>query len=209
MALLVAYTDSEGSSDSDIQDGDGVSSTTTSQSQTNPRKRKLCEINSKDKDCSDNTVDSSSDSDDSDNKKLIHPKRKKMKLPSAKNVLKTKQKSATIKFNTMGAEQKAKKEKIAMLMCNQHTNKQNQDQEEMTRNKNDERYNAELKKNQIENAKYIKHQMKMLNEAEKESKLKKLTQETIRQKNSRKQKRGQANFTLKWDRDCGFEMAGV
>ena len=33
--------------------------------------------------------------------------------------------------------------------------------------------------------------------------------ETTRQKNKRKQARGQANFTLKWDRDCGAEKAGT
>ena len=33
--------------------------------------------------------------------------------------------------------------------------------------------------------------------------------ETTREKNKRKQKLGQANFSLKWDRDCGHEMAGL
>ncbi|KAL1529450.1 hypothetical protein AB1Y20_000397 [Prymnesium parvum] len=33
--------------------------------------------------------------------------------------------------------------------------------------------------------------------------------ETTREKNKRKQKLGQANFTLKWDRDCGAEKAGL
>lgn len=32
-------------------------------------------------------------------------------------------------------------------------------------------------------------------------------QETTREKNKRKQKLGQANFSLKWDRDCGAELA--
>mmetsp|Transcript_31801 Transcript_31801/g.61190 ORF Transcript_31801/g.61190 Transcript_31801/m.61190 type:complete len:229 (-) Transcript_31801:453-1139(-) len=33
--------------------------------------------------------------------------------------------------------------------------------------------------------------------------------ESTREKNKRKQKLGQANFTLKWDRDCGAEKAGM
>mmetsp|Transcript_887 Transcript_887/g.1478 ORF Transcript_887/g.1478 Transcript_887/m.1478 type:complete len:243 (-) Transcript_887:236-964(-) len=33
--------------------------------------------------------------------------------------------------------------------------------------------------------------------------------ETTRQKNSRKEKLGQATFTLKWDRDCGHEKASA
>lgn len=35
------------------------------------------------------------------------------------------------------------------------------------------------------------------------------SKESTRQKNSRKQKAGQANFSLKWDRDCGAELAGT
>ena len=33
--------------------------------------------------------------------------------------------------------------------------------------------------------------------------------ETSREKNKRKEKVGQATFSLKWDRDCGAEQAGI
>ena len=33
--------------------------------------------------------------------------------------------------------------------------------------------------------------------------------ETTREKNKRKEKVGQATFSLKWDRDCGAERAGL
>merc|ERR1712228_668057 len=134
-------------------------------------------------------------------------KRKKIKaLPSAKQALKSKHNVSIITGNELKKE-KEKQQKVEKLISNHSNNNKQNDEGEDDDDNND--YKQALKKNQVENKKYIRKQLKILHEAEKESKFKKSIQETTRQKNSRKQKLGQANFTLKWDRDCGFEMAGV
>lgn len=194
MSLLgLTYSDSE-QSDSDISNNDEDRSNKKSNEETNnksnannsnPKKRKFSEMSN-------------------DNDGDIQKKKKKRKiklLPSAKNAL---DQSNKLQVDD-NDNNKLKQAKIDNLISN-HSSKIKSNHND---NHDDTKRKLDLQKNQMENQKYVKQQLKILANAEKENKLKKLTKETSRQKNSRKQKLGQATFTLKWDRDTGAELAGV
>ena len=66
---------------------------------------------------------------------------------------------------------------------------------------------TEMKEAEKETNKFISEQLKSY-EKSKAKKEFELT-ETTREKNRRKQSRGQATFTLKWDRDTGAEKHGI
>ena len=193
---LIAYTDSE--SETETQDNEPkITSNNNDNDGINPVSKGESTTNQNDTEIHKRKRDNNESNDE--------PPKKKRKIGLSKLVKKSKILEQKIEF--IGNDNNDKLDKNVQSIIQKNI-KHNVETETKNDIDNDNGLSKdEMRKNKKETQKFLKKQFDIMNK----DKIAKLYEkkETTRQKNKRKQSRGQANFTLKWDRDCGFEMAGV